>query len=165
MAGRRSFLCSVSTATQTEVEDVGQMKRFLLKVIPVGAVFLVAAGASSAATVRGIAPFVVSGNIGCSQVRGIGTTTSATFSPPANGASSGGITLLVDSSTRFGWYVDPGVRKVDVRAIIVKGGPNSNVYIYPGGDYSDGPITAPTNPKNGKPYDVGAATFCFNVVS
>lgn len=144
---------------------MGRMKRFLLKVVPVTAVSLVVAGASSAGTVRGIEPYVVSGSIGCSQVRGIQTTGSATFSPPVNGASSVGITLLVDSSTTFGWYVDPGVRNVDVRAIIVKGGPNSNVYIYPGGDYSDGPIRAPTNPKNGKPYDVGAATFCFNVVS
>jgi hypothetical protein len=165
MAGRRSFLCSVSTATQTEVEDVGQMKRFLLKVIPVGAVFLVAAGASSAATVRGIVPFVVSGNIGCSQVRGIGTTTSATFSPPVNGASSNGLVVMVDNGKSFGWFVLRDVRDLTVRAVIVKGGPDSNVYVYPGGDYSDGPLSAPVNPKNGKPPDVGSATFCYTVSS
>ena len=88
-----------------------------------------------------------------------------TFTQPVNGASSNGIYLLVDSSTSFGWYVLPEIQNVDVRTIIVKGGPNSNVYVYPGGDYSDGPITAPKNPKNGKLYDVGSATFCFNVAS
>jgi hypothetical protein len=143
---------------------VARMRRFLLQVVLIGAVFLAAATASSAATVRGITPYLASGYPSCTQIGARGTD-SVTFTSPVNGASSGGITLLVDSSTTFGWYVDPGVRNVDVRAIIVKGGPNSNVYIYPGGDYSDGPIRAPTNPKNGKPYDVGAATFCFNVVS
>ena len=140
------------------------MKRTLLLVALVGSVALTVVGSSSAATVRGITPYVVSGYPSCAQV-GVSATNSATFTPPVNGASSGGINLLVDSSTSFGWYVDPGVRNVDVRAIIVKGGPNSNVYVYPGGDYSDGPITAPTNPKNGKLYDVGSATFCFNVLS
>ena len=88
-----------------------------------------------------------------------------TFSPPLNGASSNGLFLLVNNSSSVGWYVLPDVRDIAVRAVIVKGGPSSNVYLYPGGDYSDGPLTAPTNPKNGKPYDVGAATFCFNVAS
>ena len=141
------------------------LKRRFLGVVLAGAALLAVAGTSSAATVRGIVPYVVSGNIGCSQVRGVSTTSSATFSPPANGSSSSGLFVLVDSSRSFGWYVVPGIRDVTVRAIIVKGGPNSNVYVYPGGDYSDGPITAPVNPKNGKLYDVGSATFCFNVGS
>jgi hypothetical protein len=140
------------------------MKKILVLVSLVGLVALAAVNASSAATVRGITPFVVSGYPGCSQV-GVTTTESVAFTPPVNGASSNGLFLLVDSSTSFGWYVLPEIRNIDVRAIIVKGGPNSNVYVYPGGDYSDGPITAPTNPKNGKPYAVGSATFCFNVAS
>jgi len=141
------------------------MKRFLLKVVPVAAVGLVVAGASSAGTVRGIEPYVVSGSIGCSQVRGIQTTGSATFSPPVNGASSNGLFVLVDNSKSFGWFVLRDVRDITVRAVIVKGGPNSNVYVYPGGDYSDGPLSAPVNPKNGKPPDVGSATFCYTVAS
>jgi hypothetical protein len=146
------------------VEDVGHLRRFVLQALLAGVVCLALAGASSAATFRGITPRLASGYPSCAQIGSAGTS-SVSFTPLANGASSGGINLLVDSAASFGWYVDPGVRNVDVRAIIVKGGPNSNVYIYPGGDYSDGPITAPTNPKNGKPYDAGAATFCFNVVS
>ena len=140
-------------------------RTFLLNVVLVGGVFLAIAGASSAATVRGIVPYVASGNIGCSQVSGIRTTGSATFSPPANGASSNGVFILAESAQSFGWYVVPGIQDIKVRAVIVKGGPSSNVYVYPGGDYSDGPLSAPLNPKNGKPPDVGSATFCFNVAS
>jgi hypothetical protein len=140
------------------------MKRTLLLIALVGSVALAVVGASPGATVRGITPYVVSGYPSCAQVGAVGTN-SVTFTPPVNGASSNGIYLLVDSSTSFGWYVLPEIQNVDVRTIIVKGGPNSNVYVYPGGDYSDGPITAPRNPKNGKLYDVGSATFCFNVAS
>jgi len=140
------------------------MKRTLLLVALGTSVALAVVGASSGATVRGITPYVASGYPGCAQVGAAGTS-SVTFTPPVNGANSNGIYLLVDSSTSFGWYVLPEIQNVDVRTIIVKGGPNSNVYVYRGGDYSDGPITAPKNPKNGKLYDVGSATFCFNVAS
>jgi hypothetical protein len=146
------------------MEVVEKMKRTLLLVALVGSVALAVVNASSGATVRGITPFVASGYPSCAQV-GFGTTESATFSPPVNGASSNGLFLLVDSSTSFGWYVLPEIRDVHVRAIIVKGGPNSNVYVYSGADYSDGPITAPRNSKNGNLYGVGSATFCFNVAS
>jgi hypothetical protein len=143
---------------------VNRMKRLVLQVVLLGVALLALAAASSAATVRGIVPFVASGTPTCSQVAPAATG-SATFSPPANGASSNGLFVLVNNSASFGWYVVPDIRDVRVRAVIVKGGPNSNVYVYAGGDYSDGPLTAPTNPKNGKPYDVGAATFCFTVGS
>jgi len=141
------------------------MKRFLLQVALIGAVCLAVVGASSAATVRGIVPFVVSGSVNCSQLRGVSYTDSVTFSSPVNGASSNGLFLLADRSTSFDWYVLRDIRDITVRAVIVKGGPNSNVYLYPGGDYSDGPLTAPTNAKNGKLYDVGAVTICFTVAS
>jgi hypothetical protein len=144
---------------------VGKVKRLLVLFVVVGSVALAVVGASSGATVRGITPFVASGYPNCSQLRGVSSSESVTFNQPVNGANSNGLFLLVDSSTKFGWFVLPEIRNIDVRAIIVKGGPNSNVYVYPGGDFSDGPITAPTNPKNGKLYDVGAATFCFNVSS
>jgi hypothetical protein len=145
-------------------EVVEKMKRVLVWFALVGTAGLVVVGASSGATVRGITPFVASGYPSCAEVGAAGTN-SVTFTRPVNGASSNGIYLLVDSSTSFGWYVLPEIQNVGVRTIIVKGGPNSNVYVYPGGDYSDGPITAPKNPKNGKLYDVGSATFCFNVAS
>jgi hypothetical protein len=133
--------------------------------ILVGSFALAVVGTSSGATFRGITPHVVSGYPSCSQLGGVSSSGSVTFSPPVNGASSNGLFLLVDSKSSFGWYVLRDVRDIAVRAVIVKGGPSSNVYVYPGGDYSDGPLTAPTNPKNGKPYDVGAATFCFDVAS
>jgi hypothetical protein len=58
-----------------------------------------------------------------------------------------------------GWFV---LFNENVRAVIVKGGPNANVYRYPGGDFSDGSLSTPLNPKNGKPYGPGSVTFCFD---
>ena len=69
--------------------------------------------------------------------------------------------VLVDGNI-FQWYVLRDVRDLNVRAVIVKGGKTSNVYVYPGGDYSDGGLSAPTNPKNGKPADLGAVSVCFD---
>ncbi|MGH9052609.1 MAG: hypothetical protein ACRDWX_06320 [Acidimicrobiia bacterium] len=51
----------------------------------------------------------------------------------------------------------------DVDAVIVKGGPNANVYLYSGSsDFSDQGLTAPINPATGEPYAVSHITFCFD---
>jgi hypothetical protein len=36
------------------------------------------------------------------------------------------------------------------------------VYVYPGGDFSDGGLSAPAN-KNGSPADLGSVTVCFDL--
>lgn len=137
------------------------MRRFLLLFTLVGSIAAVAAGASAAATVRGIVPFIASGNPGCSDLSGVSWSESVKFSPPVNGSSAGGVTLLVDGKI-FQWYVVREVRDLNVRAVIVKGGKTSNVYVYPGGDFSDGGLSAPTN-KNGSPADLGSVTVCFDL--
>jgi hypothetical protein len=147
-----------------EREVVGKMRRFLLLLTVVGSIAGVAAGAISAATDRGIVPFVASGNPACSELSGVSWSESVKFSPPVNGSNANGVHLLVDGNT-FQWFVLRDVRDLNVRAVIVKGGKTSNVYVYPGGDYSDGGLSAPTNPKNGKPADLGAVTVCFDPAS
>ena len=57
------------------------------------------------------------------------------------------------------------IRDVTVRAVIVKGGSNANVYVYPRGDYSDGGLQTPVNPKSGKPYGLGYVTFCYDLAT
>jgi hypothetical protein len=140
------------------------VKRFLLRAAFATSIALAVVGAASAATVRGIVPVTVAGNPSCSELSGVSSSESVKFSPPVHGASANGLFILVDGKS-LGWYVLREIRDISVRAVIVKGGSNSNVYIYPGSDYSDGPLFAPTNPKNGRPYDLGAATFCFDVAT
>jgi hypothetical protein len=143
-----------------EREVVGKMKRFLLLFTIVGSIAAVAAGASSAATVRGIVPFVASGYPECSDLSGVSSSESYKFKTPVNGSSAGGVTLLINGKT-LQWFVVRDVRDVNVRAVIVKGGKDSNVFVYPGGDYSDGGLTAPAN-KNGLPADLGSVTVCLD---
>jgi len=147
-----------------EREVLGNMTRFLLLFTLVGSMAGAAAGVSSAVTDRGIVPFVASGNPACSELSGVSSSESVKFSQPVNGSNANGVHLLVDGNT-FQWFVLRDVRDLNVRAVIVKGGKTSNVFVYPGGDYSDGGLSAPTNPKNGKPADLGSVAVCFDPAS
>jgi hypothetical protein len=140
------------------------VKRFLFTAALVVTLALALVGAGTAATVRGIVPLTVGGNPSCSNLSGVSWSQTVKFSPPVNGASANGLFLTVENGA-IGWYVLRDIRDITMRAVIVKGGSNANAYIYPGGDYSDGQLYAPTNPKNGKPYDAGAVTFCFDVAT
>jgi hypothetical protein len=49
-----------------------------------------------------------------------------------------------------------------IDAVIVKGGPNANVYFYDNAT-SDTDLTTPTNPNNGTPYGLSHVDFCYGV--
>ena len=116
------------------------------------------AGAASAGSVRGIEPFVLSGNAGCAAIPGLNYTTEVDFDAPVNGSSAPGVHITIDGA-RIGWYT---LGDVLVKAVIVKGGSSANVYRYTSGqDYSDGGLFTPSNPKNGKPYDLGTVRVCY----
>jgi hypothetical protein len=140
------------------------VRGYLLGTVLVAFLALVAAGAATAATVRGIVPVAVNGNPGCSDLSGVSWSQTVKFSPPVNGASANGLFLTVENGA-IGWFVLRDIRDITVRAVIVKGGSNANAYVYPGGDFSDGQLFAPTNPKSRKPYEAGAVTFCFDVAT
>jgi hypothetical protein len=135
------------------------MRKFLLPVVAVAAAGLVIVAAGAAGSFRGVEPVVVAGSPGCRDVAGLSYSAEVKFVAPVNGMSAGGIHLFVEESG-VGWYV---LFNENVRAVIVKGGPNANVYRYPGGDFSDGLLAPPRNPKNGKPYGLGYVTFCYNL--
>lgn len=52
---------------------------------------------------------------------------------------------------------------IGVDAVIVKGGPNANVYFYSPESTGDTGLTPPTNPKNGKPYGLSHVDFCYDM--
>jgi hypothetical protein len=155
------------------------MRKFLLLAATVATTGLVVVAAADAATppgqsFRGYTPFQVSGNPDCKDLAGMTLTrqtpdgqtvmgvvptsaNQARFAPPVNGATDGHINLSLNSDPGVGWWVSND----DVDTVIVKGGPNANVYIYPGGDFSDGSLTAPAN-KGGQPAAIGSVTVCYN---
>ncbi|UUX92515.1 hypothetical protein [Methanoplanus endosymbiosus] len=51
----------------------------------------------------------------------------------------------------------------EIYAVIVKGGPNSNVYFYDPPVYFDSELlSTPVNPANGKYYDISHIEFCYD---
>jgi hypothetical protein len=69
-------------------------------------------------------------------------------------------TVTIDSDgTYFDWSSTIGID-----AVIVKGGSNSNVYIYdpPTESYGDSDLSSPINPNNGNPYGLSHIEFCYD---
>ena len=101
-------------------------------------------------------PTQESGNVSCPA-----GTTELKVEPVASGTFTEGaltVTLVVTGNT-FSFTSNIGV---DV--VIVKGGPNSNVYDYrPGESTGDTGLHAPINPKTGEPFGLSHVSFCFDV--
>lgn len=119
------------------------------------------AGAAGATTVT---PTYVAGNPTCADVAPAGATWSDAKLDfdPAPGAYTRGalhITITKDAGG-LNWTTD-----ADVAAVIMKGGPNANVYAYPGTtDTSDTGLRTPLNPNGGgdpKYYGISHVTFCL----
>ena len=84
-----------------------------------------------------------------------------------------GLTVTVTDGTYVSWSYNPEPYQDEdgwwinlVGAVIVKGGPNANVYLYnteEDGDwvYSDSGLSAPLNQNNNIPYGLSNLTFCF----
>ena len=119
---------------------------------------LVVVGVAAGASYRGIVPVTMAGNPACRDVPGLSFSSQVKFSPALNGASAGGVHIFVDGNT-VGWYT---LGDVLVKAAIVKGGANANLYRYPGTvDFSDGTLLPPLNPKTGRVYGLDGVTFCY----
>jgi hypothetical protein len=70
------------------------------------------------------------------------------------------ITITNSDADTFSW-----ASEYPVCAVIVKGGPNANVYyyyVYEEPVYGDTGLTAPFNEQSGKTYNISHVTFCFN---
>ncbi len=108
------------------------------------------------------------GNITCEEVASV---TGCTFDYSVKKDYYGGSGGTVGPIT---WWTDgiyvTWVSSVPLKiAVIVKGGPNANVYFTNCQDCktSNGSVrlTAPVNPRNGKPYGLSNITFCYSLCS
>ncbi len=138
------------------------MKKLLvLAAIPLVVIVVVAVlvpGASAAS----VTPTVVSGNPTC-----VGLGYVYGFKPQPEPPPSGTYTFpdgvntvtITSVGTYFDWTSTLGID-----AVIVKGGPNANVYVYqpPAESFADTVLNAPINPGNNKPYGISHIEFCYD---
>ncbi len=85
--------------------------------------------------------------------------------PPNDGTyylpgNTGSVTITNVSQGIFNWSSTFGID-----AVIVKGGPNANLYEYdpPSESFGDNNLSTPINPNNGKPYGLSHVSFCYDV--
>lgn len=75
------------------------------------------------------------------------------------------ITISNNDGTYFDWASSP----FSLRAVVVKGGPDANVFTYAepapapaSGVFADTDLYSPLNANNGNPFGVSHASFCWN---
>jgi hypothetical protein len=101
-----------------------------------------------------VTPVEVNGNPTCNGVK---------FDPPNNGTINvpgfGSITVSAANGSTFNWSSTFGIDSV-----IVKGGPNANIYTYdpPSEAFGDSGLHAPVNPNNDQFFGLSHIEFCFD---
>ena len=128
----------------------------LAVVVAVVALFAASLGTSGPAAATDVTPTLVPGNPDCNgqnELVRIDPVSSGTFAIPG-----GSITIVVNSGAKtFDW-----TSTVGIDSILVKGGPNANLYVYnpPAASFGDTGLHAPSNPKNGRFYGLSHISFC-----
>jgi hypothetical protein len=122
----------------------------------VGGTLLVVPAAATATTVQ---PLPVPGNPSCYD---LGYEHGLKFDPPNAGSKSGGgVTVQLALGTdQYGTLVDWTSSK-PIDAVIVKGGPNANAYVYVGESSGDTGLHAPFNGPD-KYYGRSHVEFCWD---
>jgi hypothetical protein len=77
--------------------------------------------------------------------------------------SYGAINITAYNGTYVSWAIASGyLDTYDANLVIVKGGPNAEIYHYDSWDDYDNGLTAPLNPNSGKWYGISHVQFCFD---
>jgi hypothetical protein len=104
-----------------------------------------------------VTPIFVAGNPSCAS---LGYAFGFKVDPPNAGTYSidgiNTVTVTTDG-VNFDWSSTLGMD-----AVISKGGPNANVYIYTPERTSDTGLHSPINPSNGNPFGLSHIEFCFD---
>lgn len=106
-----------------------------------------------------VEPVFVASNPNCASIES--TWDELKVEPVSDGTYSDGtltVTVDVDGSV-FDWSSDIGVD-----AVLVKGGPDANLYRYdpPAEETADTGLHAPTNPANDQFYGLSHISFCYD---
>jgi hypothetical protein len=123
----------------------------------------------------GVAPEVVvgannGGNVTCDEaassagLSGYAYSTGKQDYPFNSNTFTNGVSVTTDG-TNVSWSITPpsGYCVANV-AVIVKGGPNANVYYYNDGQSSDSGLASPVN-ASGNPAGLSNLTICYNLVA
>jgi hypothetical protein len=108
---------------------------------------------------NGIEPVFVAGNPSCTD---LGYDFGFKVDPPESGTYDiddfNTVTVTTDG-VYFDWSSTLGMD-----AVIAKGGPNANTYVYdpPAESFGDGGLASPINPNNGQPFGLSHIEFCFD---
>ena len=123
---------------------------------PVVVVALAVSYAPHDAHAAHVTPVFIEGNPDCSDS---GVDEAFKVDPVADGTfpvPGGSITIVVNNSAKtFDW-----TSTVSIGQIIVKGGPNANLYLYVPASFGDTSLHSPTNPMNDRFYGLSHISFC-----
>ena len=106
------------------------------------------------------------GNVECSEVGDF------EFSSGRNAIEDGkfemdwpeGFEVSLNEDGSLNWsFTAPEGFCLESMTVIVKGGPDANLFDYTEGQTSDNKLTAPINPNNNNPYGISNVTFCYNL--
>lgn len=116
------------------------------------------------ATAATVTPVFVAGNPTCQDLG-----YAAGFKPNApSEANPVGVHLLPDGVNTVTISIDSSgvdwTSTLSMDAVIVKGGPNANVYQYdpPAESFGDTNLVPPTNPNNNQPFGLSHLVFCYD---
>lgn len=104
-------------------------------------------------------PIVVDGNPICANV--IPGSTELKIDPPTPGNYNDGsmfVRLYVDGS-----HISYTINGQGADAVIVKGVPKANVYLYNPPSFNGSNLVTPSNPNNNQPYGLSHVTFCYHI--
>lgn len=131
------------------------LKKLLFLLCPVVMLIFVSQTFASPVT-----PIFVAGNPSCTSL-GYAFGFKPQPEPPPSGTYTfpdGVNTVTITSDgTYFDWSATLGID-----AVIVKGGPNANVYVYSPEATSDTVLNSPINPNNGRPFAISHIEFCYD---
>lgn len=124
---------------------------------------LAAAGALGVpyASAASVEPVFVAGNPTC---KSLGYAEEFKLEPPASGTTNvpgvGDVTVTLQAGNTFDWTSTFGID-----AVLAKGGPNANAYVYDPPDESlgDTGLSPPINPSTGEPFGISHISFCYDL--
>lgn len=147
------------------------MKTMRIIIVPFLAIVLLGCGSSqpeleSSAKAASVEPILVSGNPDCYTLGDLAPDFDGfEFKPQPEPPTSGTYTFPDGVNTVTITLNQPYVdwsSTIGIDMVLVKGGPNANLYKYDPKSFGDTGLHPPINPRNNKFYDISHVTFCYN---